>query len=365
MSPSSSPTPAASSFFEGRSAAAQWIFLLLGSAAMALVFEAFGLPAALLLGPMAAGVAIGAGGGTIRVAQAPYAGAQAILGCMIARVLSPSILVSFLKDGPLFVAVIAAVIAASGVLGWAVSRFGVLPGATAVWGVSPGAAGAMMIMAEAYGADAQTVALMQYLRVVFVATAASVIAHLFAGPGAVVPSAPFLGPIHGPAFVETLAVAALGGLVGWLLRLPAGTLLIPLTLGALVHGAGLMTIELPPWTLALAYAVIGWRIGLGFTRAILRHAWRALPQIVASILALMAFCELLALCLTWARGVDPLSAYLATSPGGIDSVAIIAASTKVDVSFVMAMQTVRFVLVLLIGPWMARFLAARAVARTG
>ena len=46
-----------------------------------------------------------------------------------------------------------------------------------------------------------------------------------------------------------------------------------------------------------------------------------------------------------ARGVDPLTAYLATSPGGSDSIAIIAASTNVDVSFVMAMQTFRMIAV--------------------
>ena len=40
--------------------------------------------------------------------------------------------------------------------------------------------------------------------------------------------------------------------------------------------------------------------------------------------------------------VDALTAYLATSPGGADSVAIIAASTKVDMPFIMAMQMARF-----------------------
>ena len=46
-------------------------------------------------------------------------------------------------------------------------------------------------------------------------------------------------------------------------------------------------------------------------------------------------------------GIDPLTAYLATSPGGMDSVAIIAAaSDRVDISFVMALQTARFLIVL-------------------
>jgi uncharacterized membrane protein AbrB (regulator of aidB expression) len=45
------------------------------------------------------------------------------------------------------------------------------------------------------------------------------------------------------------------------------------------------------------------------------------------------------------------------SPGGADSVAIIAASSNVDLPFVMARQTARFILVLLVGPTLARTVA--------
>ena len=61
-------------------------------------------------------------------------------------------------------------------------------------------------------------------------------------------------------------------------------------------------------------------------------------------------------------GIDPLTAYLATSPGGADSAAIIALASNVDVAFVMAMQTTRLVLVLLIGPSLAGFIARRTGA---
>jgi len=43
----------------------------------------------------------------------------------------------------------------------------------------------------------------------------------------------------------------------------------------------------------------------------------------------------------------------------MDTVAIIAASSAVDVPFVMALQTVRFVIVLFAGPPLARFVAQR------
>jgi uncharacterized protein len=256
---------------------------------------------------------------------------------------------------------IAAVIAASSLLGWLMSRWGVLPGSTAIWGSSPGAASAMMIMAEAYGADAQTVALMQYLRVVFVAAAASLIARIWVGSPGAVHEVLWFAPIRWTAFAETLMLAGLGTMAGRFLRVPAGPLLIPLAAGAVLHVVGLIEIELPQWLLAASYALIGWSIGLRFTRPILVHAARALPQIILSIVILIAFCWALAFALTAAIGVDPLTAYLATSPGGMDTVAIIASSSpSVDVSFVMAMQTARFVAVLFLGPPLARYLANRA-----
>ena len=61
--------------------------------------------------------------------------------------------------------------------------------------------------------------------------------------------------------------------------------------------------------------------------------------------------------LTQALGIDALTAYLATSPGGMDSIAIIAASTHVDVPFVMALQTIRFLMIVMIGPPLARLVA--------
>jgi hypothetical protein len=49
--------------------------------------------------------------------------------------------------------------------------------------------------------------------------------------------------------------------------------------------------------------------------------------------------------------VDALTAYLVTSPGCLDSVAIIAASTlQVDLSFVLAFQSVRLLLAIALAP---------------
>ena len=60
------------------------------------------LPAALLLGSMIAGILVENGGAGILVPQLPFGFAQAIIGCMIARVLTSTIIHSFLHEWPLF-----------------------------------------------------------------------------------------------------------------------------------------------------------------------------------------------------------------------------------------------------------------------
>ena len=132
-----------------------------------------------------------------------------------------------------------------------------------------------------------------------------------------------------------------------------------MAIGAVAEAMGLVTITLPPWLLAVSYAFLGWSVGLGFTREILIHASRALPQILLAIFAIIGICGVFAFVLVQAAGIDPMTAYLATCPGGVDSIAIIGASSNADLSFVMTMQTLRLLIVLLAGPSIARLIAQR------
>ncbi|MGP0057974.1 MAG: AbrB family transcriptional regulator [Beijerinckiaceae bacterium] len=337
----------------------QWTVLIILSVLFVLLLQILHLPAALLLGPMAAAILVTAAQGALRVPHWPFIAAQSIVGCMIARVITPSTLGAMGHDWPLFLATTSGVVAAGAWLGWLLARRRVLPGTTAVWGSFPGAATAMVLMAEAYGADIRLVAFMQYLRVVFVALAATVVAGIWTtASGGQTANVLWFPPIHWLSFIETLALAGFGVVVSYRLRISAGPLLLPLVIGAALQAANVMTIELPPWLLAICYMLIGWSIGLRFTRPILAHAARALPRVVASILVLIAIGGVLATLLVTLAGIEPLTAYLATSPGGADSVAIIAASAKVDVPFVMAMQIGRFLIVLFVGPPLARLVAS-------
>jgi membrane AbrB-like protein len=336
----------------------QWLLLAALSAFFAALLGTAGLPAALFLGPMAAGVIMGVNGAAVRVPRLPYIGAQAFMGCLIASAITPAILQTFLLEWPIFLGVVFLIIAASSVLGWAMSRWRVMPGTTSVWGSWPGGASAMVVMAAEFGADARLVAFMQYFRVVCVASLASIVSTIFVhNSGTPHPAVQWFPPIHWQAFSETLFLAAACATVGRALRIPSGPMLLTLIVGSILHILGAIEIELPKWLLAGTYAVLGWNVGLSFTPEILMHAVRAFFKILLSVSLLIAFCGGLAYVLAQALGVDPLTAYLATSPGGMDSVAIIAASTNVDVPFVMALQTIRFLIIVMIGPPLARALA--------
>nr|MCZ5847715.1 AbrB family transcriptional regulator [Escherichia coli] len=97
-----------------------------------------------------------------------------------------------------------------------------------------------------------------------------------------------------------------------MLRLPSGTMLIPMLAGAVLQSGQLITIELPEWLLAMAYMAIGWRIGLGFDKQILLQGTTP-----ATANPAVDFCSAGYLCgygvgLTRFMHIDFMTAYLAT-----------------------------------------------------
>ncbi len=262
----------------------------------------------------------------------------------------------------LFLFGVAAVIVVASVIGLVLTRMRVLPGTTAIWGTSPGASTPMILMSEHYGGDMRLVAVMQYVRIAAVAVVATIVAKLAAGsgaPAAATSATVWFPPVAPVALLATLVIGLGGAALATALRIPAGPVLVPVAGIMAIEAATGLHVDPPPWLNAISYAIVGWSIGLRFTRPILRHALRAMPAILGSTLVLIAICGLIGGALVLIAGTDPLTAYLATSPGGLDSVAIIAASSQVDLKFVLAMQTSRLVIAMVVFPIIARWLAQR------
>lgn len=286
----------------------QWPLLMILSAVFAFCMQWIKLPGALLLGPMLAGIVWSLNGGTLQLPRKLFIAAQAIIGCLVAQSISSGMLSTFAQHWLLFPFIVFSTIAASSLMGWVISKLNVLPGTTAIWGSSPGAAAAMVLMAEEFGADSRLVAFMQYLRVIVVASAASIIARFWVDTGDVTVTPIVWFPPLQWATLHTLLLAFAGIIIGRLARIPSGAMLVPMMLGMALQSRQLMT----------------------------NHFH-----------------------------IDPLTAYLATSPGGMDSIAIIAASSNnVDLEFVMALQTARLFLVIFIGPVLARMIARKTIAES-
>jgi membrane AbrB-like protein len=303
---------------------------------------------------MGAGMIVAGRGSALRVPVWTFALAQAVVGCLIARSFTTSLFHTVGRHIILFVSVAGSVLLVATALGVLLTKLRVLPGSTALWGSFPDAATVLVLLSDSFGGDMRLVALMQYLRVVMVALTASLVGRFWGLPGAAAHSASWLAPVSWPSFAVLLALILLGGLVAPRLCVPAGPLLVPMVLATVLQDAAGLRVELPRPLLAVSYVLVGWAIGLRFTRDVFSLAARALPRVLGSTAALIAACAGIGWVLARVTGIDALTAYFATSPGGADSIAIIAASTPVDLSFVMAVQTGRFVSVLLLGPTLAR-----------
>lgn len=352
-------------WLDGQPLALQWALLVAISIVLVVAAKWLRVPAALLVAPMLAAIWVATSQGRIRIAPAPFVAAQGVIGCMIGHTIPLSVLDDLTRHWPLFIFGIVSVVAAASAIGLALARRGVLPGTTAIWGTSPGASTPMIVMSEAHGGDPRLVAVMQQLRIAFVIALAALVAKLGGPPtGPNAATALTASTVWFPPFPVLATLATVAATIGAAFfashfRIPAGTFLLPAAVAMVLHETRLLPTELPPWLLALSYALVGWSVGLRFTRPILAHAFRELPRIVLSIASLMAACAAIAGVMVVVGGIDPLTAYLATSPGGADTIAIIATQSNVDARFVVAMQTLRLVVVLIVSPILSRHAAAR------
>lgn len=332
----------------------QWLALILAAAAAGEALAWLGLPAARFLGPMLTGMAFGVGGAAIRLPRQAFVLSQGCIGLLVAHAIGWPVLLAMAASWPLMLCATLLTLLLSTLVSYAMVRFGGIPGSTAAWGTAPGGASAMVAMAEANGGDPRVVATMQYVRVVCVVGAGALVGRLLGieGGGAVRHSTSLSDGSQWLGLLASLGIILLGSRLG--ARLPAGALLVPLVIGAGLQLAGLLQITLPYWLLTLAYGVIGCYIGLRFDRASLAYVARHLPAMLVSALLLITSCALFAWALAAVTGIDFLSLYLATSPGGLDAMAMIAVDTHSDVGLVLAMQTLRLVVVLFSGAAVAR-----------
>ena len=346
-------------------AARRWLVAAAACGVAGVAAEAAGLPAPWLLAGLLGGLAVALTRGRPLVApRTPIVAAQATVGVVLGSQVAPAALAGVASDWWLVVAAVGLTLALSVAVARTLARASGLDRLTATIGLLPGAAPALVAVGDELGADARLVATIQYGRVLLVVASVPVLA-LIVGSGAEgggIPGGGFGtgGGADGSAGLETTlaaaAVAVVGVAVAALARLPAASLVGPLALAALVTATGLLEVGVPGAIADAAFVGIGASVGLLFDRASLRRAGRLLPAIVGAVLALTAACAVPAAMLALGTGTDALTAYLATTPGGISSVLAAAFDSGADLTLVIAVQTLRLLVLALVAPFAARLL---------
>lgn len=339
-----------------------WLLLCCASLLSGSLFFFLAIPAPFFVAAMLCGLIFGLAGSKLALPRTALLCAQALIGGAVAKSITANVWHTLASHWLLMGAMVGCSILAGALVGWALMKSGIIPGTTAAWGSTPGGAAAMVSMAEAYGADVHLVALMQYLRVMLVVLSASAVAHLLSSsrPHAEIERRSLLSLLRfqelPPQWLLTLAIICLCGLIAYRLRIPSGSLLLTMIVGAILNANGLVDFRLPNLFQTAASVLLGWYVGLGFNRQLLCSALRLLHWLFLSAILLILLCAACSWLLHHFAACDLLTAYLATTPGGLDSVLLMAMDSHTDLPFVIATQSLRLFTVILIGPMIARFL---------
>jgi uncharacterized protein len=329
------------------------------------------LPAPWVLGGLAGGVVVAAGRSRVLEVPRPLnLASQAVVGVALGAQVRPTALAGVAEAWWLVLGVVVITLALSVAIARLLARVSELDGTTATIGMLPGAAPALIAVGDEVGADARLVAVMQFGRLLLVIASVPVLVLLL-GPGGTDAAA---GGAGGPAAAAlatggglaplawAVALGAFGVLVGARLRAPAAALVGPLVLAALASATEAVPLFVPVPLADAAFALVGLSVGFSFDRASLRHAGRLAPFMAGGSVGVIAGCAAVGALLVGALDVDPLTAYLATTPGGISGVLAAAFDSGADLTVVVAVQTSRFLLLALVAPFAVRALFGRAPA---
>jgi membrane AbrB-like protein len=339
-----------------------WAVLLVLLAGLSVAFSRAGLPSPVLFGALAAGLIYALSASAVPAVPAfAFTTGQAILGVSIGALFDPDTLTALRHDWAAVIGVCVATLALSVLAGFVLRLHAAVDSATGVFAMVAGGASGIVAIARELGADDRIVAVVQYLRVLVIILVMPLVAQLIFTLGPRTLGAEIFEPETEPGLAANLlftVVCVVAGLAlaRWI-RVPAASLLLPLTVAVLISVTGVLgAIAVPAGVLNVGYALIGLQVGLRFTRASLKAVATVLPLAIATILGLIAASAALGVLLAEATGRSRLDGYLATTPGGLYAVLATAVDRGSDVTFILTVQIVRLFVMLFSAPLLARWL---------
>lgn len=334
----------------------RWLIVVPGSVALGAVLNHFSVPAAWILAAIIVSGAMAlTTGKELPVSPRYYSVSRGIIGILAGIPLVGMPLMDLLHILPagLMVAFVTLGIGIGGGLLLAKARSEISQ-ESGILSMLAGGASIMPAIASDIGADPRYVALAQYLRLLAVSMTLPVAASLLTSPaetGVVAPAQ--AGQDNVWMILVVVVIALVGAPLGRLIRLPVPSVFAPLLLTV---GISLLLPEnlslTPPYVLqVMAFLSIGWVCGGALSVPALKAFARSLPATIGFIVVVMAACALTALPLVGWLDISYFEAYLATSPGALETVLALGAEGGAGPE-VVAVQLIRLISVLLIAAWL-------------
>ncbi|MCK0174514.1 AbrB family transcriptional regulator [Mycolicibacterium sp. F2034L] len=342
----------------------KWVLLAAASIGVTVPLTLAGVPSAALFAALV--VAIGFALTSLSpgaLARPAGVAAQGVLGVYIGTMVRQDAIGALGADWPFVVAIAVATLVLSVIAGALLGLHREITPLTGSLALTAGGASGLVAIARDLGGDDRVVSVVQYLRVALITASMPVVVALVYRPDRSQPSGD-LGPtttMPWYASVGLLLVLVVAGTVcGRLLRLPGAGLLGPMALTVVAELTGVLEQAgapgpaVPAVLVQAAYLLIGWQAGLAFTMQSLRVVGRVLPAALTLIVLLGAATAGLGVVLAHYTHLSPLEGYLATSPGGVYAVLATAVETGSNVTFIIAAQVLRVLLMLFASPLIAR-----------
>lgn len=231
---------------------------------------------------------------------------------------------------------------------------------SALFAAAPGALSQALALAADTSADLRSVAIVQSVRVLVLAVVLPlVIAGLgMAGaPPEPLPMPPLREGLGELALLVIVSTAA--ALIAYRVRVPGGLIIGAMLTSGILHGVGIVQINLPPALTIASFVGLGALIGSRFLGTDLVRLRQLFHAAFGALLVGMTVAGVFAAAAAWLLSLNFADVLIAYAPGGLEAMTILAFALHLDPAFVGAHHLWRFLYVSVMMPVAVAYVARR------
>ncbi len=227
----------------------------------------------------------------------------------------------------------------------------------------PGALNYVLALAVETKSDPRRVTITQVVRLTAILLLLPPLLHLFGADTSAGFARPGGPPVHLGELAVLLAAGGASAFAFAKLSAPAPSLFGSMLAAAILYGSGLLTSGLPFWLVLPGLLALGSMIGSNFYGTDFRLLFALLAASLGLVVVSASVALVWAFALGWVSGLPTLQIWLAYSPGGVETTAIMALALGLDAAFVSGHHVMRVLMLGVLVPfWLRGDLARKSEA---